>query len=335
MKYDTTIYHGIEFNLGNGEYHSLSFSTMPDKLGVSVNKEYLFLYKYEDSSFNNPKISFERKKESAFKTINKSFIREEKDLDEEKKNYLPLIKSKRDTLRSNEGISFNVPNTCGAESLDSTFFVDDFEPPRGIYVNVQKFAAQYDKKLQENDAEKHIAYLPSDIFKFDQERLKDKEDGKMPISFNKDFAIELDHTNLFFNDYTKNLNNKSPELIKEDLIAAKTEKTNLHEVESEYFVDINVPHIFKLEDIKAELRDRYLYNDNTSYLLDNSDPNIFTHDYKRVQNGVNNGIKVSDEWRMVGQQSNEIEYIQEWVGIDIDLGARKIIFDDDKSPGKR
>ncbi|WP_139356809.1 hypothetical protein, partial [Clostridium beijerinckii] len=109
MKYNTSISHGIEFNLGNGEYHSLSFSTLPDRLELFVSKEYLFMQLYKDSSFNNSYISFKRKNQSMLSSENKELFKKDKFLDVRNENF-PLIKSRRNTERKYVGISFYVTN---------------------------------------------------------------------------------------------------------------------------------------------------------------------------------------------------------------------------------
>lgn len=327
MKYNTPISHGIEFNLGNGEYHSFSFSILPDRQDLFLNKESLFLYLYEYVSFNNHHINFERKKQSMFSSKYKELFRKDKLLGTSKNNF-SLTKLRRHTQRDNAGISFYVTNICGTESLDSTFYVDIPNHKRDIYYLEEVFVAQYNKNLHSIEEVKRIAYNPGDIFKFDLVRIKDEYENKYPTIINEYLSMDTEHSNIFINNFDKRLNHNLPELSKNEWILAKTEKTKLDKLLTDSFISINVPQIFKIDDIKTSLRDKNLYYDDIDYLLSNSAPNIFFDAFLSVKNGLSNNMHINNEWLLLGHNSNELHYIEAYFGFDIDLGSKKIITDD-------
>ncbi len=296
MKYNTSISHGIEFNLGNGEYHSLSFSILPDMLELFVNKEYLFMHLYEYAGFKDSYIGFKRKKQSMFSSENKELFREDKFFDIRYDSF-PLIKSRRLTQRKNEGISFYVTNLHGTESLDSTFYIDSPSYNRGISYFDEVFAAQYDKNLHSIEEAKRIAYIPKYIFEFDPVRIKDKYENKYPTILNEYLSVE-------------------------------SKKTELNESLTDVFININVPQIFEVDDIKISLRNRDLYYDPEEYFLGNNHPDIFINTSLSVKNGLNNNMHIANEWSLLGQNTNELHYIEEYVGLDVDLDSKKLALDD-------
>ncbi len=296
MKYNTSISHGIEFNLGNGEYHSLSFSTLPDILELFVSKEYLFLHLYEYADFSNVHIGFERKKQSMFSSQNKELFRKDKFLDVRYDDF-QLIKSMRHTQRKNEGISFYVTNLHGTESLDSTFYVDRPGYNRGISYLNEMFASQYYKNLHSIEEAELIADTPKHIFEFDPIRVKDKYENKYPTILN-------------------------------EYLSVGSEKTKLNKSFTDIFININVPQIFEMDDIKTSLRNRNLYYDAKDYFLGNNHPDILINTSLSVKNGLNNNMHISNEWSLLGHNSNELHYIEEYVGLDVDLDSKKLIIDD-------
>jgi len=328
MKYNTSISHGIEFNLGNGEYHSLSFSTLPDRLELFVSKEYLFMQLYKDSSFSNSYISFKRKNQSMFSSENKELFKKDKFIDIRNDNF-PLIKSMRNTEKNYVGISFYVTNLHETESLDSTFYIDIPNHIRRIYYFDEIFAFQDYINLHSIEEAKRIEYVPSYIFKFDPIRIKDKYENKYPTNINKDVLF-------------------------------KTNKINLNKKLTETFINFNVPQIFKMDDIKGSLRNKKLYYDIVNYFLWNKHPdilinplllvknglnkniyinplllvknglnnNIYINPLLEVKNGMNNNVHINNEWSLLGHNLNELHYIEEYIGFHVDIESKKLIMDE-------
>lgn len=327
MKYNASISHGIEFNLGNGKYHSLSFSTLPDKLDLFLNRDSLFLYLSQYIRSNNSHINFERKKKHMFSHNHKELFREDKLLN--KSNYgFNLVKTKRQTRRENEGISLYALNDYGIENIDSTFYVEVPGHNRNIHCLEQVFLYQRIKEIQNIEEAKRIAYNPCNMVKFNLVRLKDQYENKYPTVLNEYLSIGTNSNNMFTNKFEKTLNHNQPNISKNELIFAGTNKIKLNKLLTESFININVPQIFEMDSIKTSLRDRELNYDKVNYLLDDNLPNIDINYVFSVKNGLENNLYINNEWLMIGNNSTELHYIEDYVGLDIDLESKQILIDD-------
>jgi len=327
MKYNTSISHGIEFNLGNGRYHSLGFSILKDNLNVFLNKEPLFLYLSQYIRFNNLNINFQRKKQHMFSHNHKELYRKRKFLDETN-NGFSLIKSRRHTQRENVGISMYVTNICGTYNLDSTFYVNVPEHDRDVHLLQEVFAEQRLKEIHNIEESKRIAYNPCDVFKFDSVRLKDQYENKYPTVLNEDLAIDRNEINIFTNKFEKMLNHNRPQISKNQLIFTGTNKTKLNKLLTESFINMNSPQIFRMDSIRTSLRNKSLHYDKINYLVDNNVPNISINSNLLIKNGLSNNMHINNEWSMVENDFTELHYIQAYVGLDVDLGSKKIMNND-------
>lgn len=327
MTYDTSISHGIEFSLGNGEYHSLTFSTLPDKLDAFVDKKVLFLYKYENTSRNNPIVNFKRKKQTMQKSNEQKTFEYERYGDVFNFSF-PLINIRRDTDRENEGISFNVNWTFDMESLDSTFFVDDPSYQRNIVYFEGKSVAQYNKRLLTEDDTKHIDYLPSNLYKFIPWNIEKRYESNETL-INKDIPVDAKEYSIVSGDtrdrgFGKGVEFNKPHLKDvEDNISLGTEKTKLNKISYEYDIEINTPNIFRLDHVDSSLDNNILHKDDMQKILANLPPNIFKGDAFNVGNGVNN-LDGREDWNMVDFHSTGLHQLQDVVGLDIDLGSKGI-----------